>query len=174
MQQATVLVISAMLRSAVDAAEETKTLAGDLMPKPSFEKEETDGLPFLADAVADSLTGFGDTQGASGWQYGTTRTEDRPANVGVPAAVRPLERYETGWWRHRDSLVPARGAADENQRNGAHEGFSPTVLRIAGTGHRESECCRTSFRVATSTSLVFLFLGSFCKKSRIGSSLLYR
>ena len=74
------------------------------------EGTKADGLPGFDDAVADSLTGFGDTQGASGWQYGYMLAEDHPANGGVPAALRLLERYEGGWWRHGGSPVPAISA----------------------------------------------------------------
>lgn len=80
------------------------------MQHSSLEGKKADGLPGFDDAVADTLTGFGDTQGASGWQYGTMRPEGSPANDGVPGVFRRFERYEAGWWRGRDSAVSAISA----------------------------------------------------------------
>ena len=62
-------------------------------------------LPGFDDAVADTVTGFGHTQGAAGWQYGYLRTD-----AGAAGGFRPMERYEAGSWRHGNSPAPAISA----------------------------------------------------------------
>ena len=102
---AAVLAMSILLTSAVAAQEET-----DLPSHSPPEETKTEGLPGFDDAVTDSINGFSDTQGASGWQYGYLQMEERPAADGALAAFRLLERFEAGWWRRWDSHGPAISA----------------------------------------------------------------
>ena len=110
------------------------------------------GLPGFDDAVADSLTGFGGTQGASGWQYGYMQMEKQPANNGAPAAFRPLARFEAGRWRHRESHVPAISAKGFE----ASPGFIPVrrwtprargSVRLVGSVQKPSSEKEAEFRV---------------------------
>lgn len=147
-----VLVMSALLISAVAAGEKTKMPGGNPMPNASFDGKTAAGLPGFDDAVTDSLTGFGNTQGTSGWQYGYLRTEERPANDGAAVAFRPMERYEAGWWRHLDSHVPAISATTFD----ASPGLIPvrrwtprekSSVRLVGTIQKPSPETEAEFRV---------------------------
>ena len=62
-----VLGVSAVLVSSCATRKGTRTPARGFMRQSPPEGTKADGLPGFDDAVADSLTGFGDTQGASGW-----------------------------------------------------------------------------------------------------------
>lgn len=101
-----VLVVGTLL---VSAAEEKTTMPGrSAVRAPSSEGKEMSGLPGFDDAVADSASGFGETQGLAGWHYGWMETA--PADGDTPTVFHAMERYEAGWWRRKGSPVPALSA----------------------------------------------------------------
>lgn len=111
MRPLTGIAAGALLAGAVlaSAAED-----GALMPEgsagrtPALEGQEASPPPGFADAIADSVTGFGETQGLAGWHYGWM--ESALDDAGVGAAFRPLERLAGGRWRRKDAPVPALSA----------------------------------------------------------------
>ena len=95
--------MSATLMAAVEAADKTSSSTKAISSDSSFQEETVADLPGFYDAVTDTLNGFGDTQHASGWQYGHLQMDGWPAGESVTEQLRPLERYEAGWWRRPES-----------------------------------------------------------------------
>ncbi|NCO39505.1 MAG: hypothetical protein AUJ96_06270 [Armatimonadetes bacterium CG2_30_66_41] len=142
------LALSVVLASTVAAEANMKGSEADHLPELLFEGNQISRLPRFEDAVADSLTGFGGTQGASGWQYGYMQR----ASAGAPGAFRHLERYEAGWWRRGNSPVPGVSATTFEASPGlaAVRRWTPREkgsVRVVGYLAKRSPQAEAEFRV---------------------------
>jgi hypothetical protein len=135
----------------VSAAEEEATMPEkSAVRAPSPAEKEASGLPGFADALADSASGFGETQGLAGWHYGWM--ENALADDGTPTVFHAMERYEAGWWRRQSSPVPALSATTFE----AAPGLSPVrrwtsnakgSVRLVGFLQKPSSETEAEFRV---------------------------